>query len=523
MAPCAGEGLPARGTRRFGGVRLEAGVERIGGAGSNEPPTSDLRHPTSISAGPAGGSWGEGPDMPLTAVVLAAGQGTRMKSAWPKVLHTVAGRPMIEYVLDAARGAGADRIVVVTGFGAPHLEALLAGRVETVRQEEQLGTGHALLQSEALLADYTGDLLVLCGDTPLVTGGLLARLVATHRANRAAATVLTAEMADPTGYGRVIRDAGGDVVRIVEQKDARGAELAVREVNSGMYCFDARRLFGVLHALTADNAQGEYYLPDCIRLLAEAGARVAATAADGEEVAGINTRVQLARVEAVMRRRVVERLMEEGVTVCDPSSTFVDAGVQAGPDTVIYPFTFLEGRTRLGAGCRIGPGARLVDARLGDGVEVQYAVVMDSTLAGGVRVGPFAYIRPGCTIGEGVKVGDFVELKKSEIGAGSKVPHLSYIGDATLGENVNIGAGTITCNYDGRRKWPTRIGSRAFIGSNTNLVAPVRVGEDAVTGAGSTITRDVPDGALGVARSRQNNLPGWSAGRGRHDPPKSES
>ena len=429
---------------------------------------------------------------------------------------------MIEYVLEAAQGAGADRIVVVTGFGASRLEAFLAGRVETVRQEEQLGTGHAVLQTQPLLGGYDGDLLVLCGDTPLVTGELLTRLVAAHRAAAAGATVLTAEMPDPTGYGRIIRDARGTVARIVEQKDARGPELMVREVNSGVYCFDTRHLFAALAALTTDNAQGEYYLTDCIRILAEAGVAVAAVAADSEEVAGINTRGQLARVEAVMRRRVVERLMDEGVTVCDPSSTFVDAQVEVGPDTVIYPFTFLEGETRVGRECRIGPGARIVDARLGDKVEVQYAVVTDSTLADGVRVGPFAYIRPGCNLGKGVKVGDFVEVKKAQIGAGSKVPHLSYIGDATLGENVNIGAGTITCNYDGRRKWPTWIGSRAFIGSNTNLVAPVRVGEDAVTGAGSTITKDVPDGALGVARARQNNLPGWSAGRNRQDSPGSD-
>ncbi|HUW66349.1 MAG TPA: bifunctional UDP-N-acetylglucosamine diphosphorylase/glucosamine-1-phosphate N-acetyltransferase GlmU [Spirochaetia bacterium] len=450
--------------------------------------------------------------MPLAAVILAAGQGTRMKSAWPKVLHRVAGRPMIEYVLEAVRGAGVDRVVVVVGHEAGQVEAWLANRVETVRQTEQLGTGHALLQTGPCLSDFDGDLLVLCGDTPLVSAGDLASLVQTHREAGAAGTVLTAQLAQPEGYGRIIRDAAGAVSRIVEQKDAGREELDVREVNSGIYCFNARGLFAALRSLTPDNAQGEYYLTDCIRYFQETGLTVAAKQAlDGTRILGINSRVQLAQVEAIMRRGIVERLMLQGVTVVDPSSTFVDAGVKVGPDSVIYPFTFLEGQTVAGERCRIGPGARLVDARLGDGVEVQYSVVTGSSLAGGVTVGPFAYIRPDCTIGQGVKVGDFVELKKTVIGAGSKVPHLSYIGDATLGENVNIGAGTITCNYDGRQKWPTWIGSRAFIGSNTNLVAPVRVGEEAVTGAGSTITRDVPGGALGVARARQSNLPGWSA------------
>ena len=450
--------------------------------------------------------------MPLAAVVLAAGQGTRMKSALPKVLHPVAGRPMIEYVLDAVHGAGVNRVIVVVGYEAALVEARLSDRAETVRQVEQLGTGHAVLQAGPLLADFDGDLLVLCGDTPLVTGGDLAALVRVHRGAKAAVTVLTAELAEPEGYGRIIRDAGGSVSRIVEQKDATAEQSAVREVNSGIYCFDARRVFGALGELSPDNAQGEYYLTDCLRRFAAAGEKVAALkVADATRILGINTRVRLAGVEAVMRRQTLERLMLEGVTVLDPSSTFVDAGVEVGKDSVIYPFTFLEGQTVVGERCRIGPGARLADARLADGVEVQYAVVKGSALASGVTVGPFAYIRPDCAIGEGVKVGDFVELKKTVIGPGSKVPHLSYIGDATLGENVNIGAGTITCNYDGRRKWPTWIGSRAFIGSNTNLVAPVRVGEEAVTGAGSTITRDVPDGALGVARARQSNLPGWSA------------
>ncbi|MDA8335657.1 MAG: bifunctional UDP-N-acetylglucosamine diphosphorylase/glucosamine-1-phosphate N-acetyltransferase GlmU [Peptococcaceae bacterium] len=449
--------------------------------------------------------------MPLAAVILAAGQGTRMKSALPKVLHPVAGRPMIEYVLDAVRGAGADRVIVVVGYEAGAVEALLTDRVEAVRQPEQLGTGHAVLQAGPLLTGYDGDILVLCGDTPLVTAEDLLTLVRAHRGAKVAATVLTAELSKPEGYGRIIRDAGGGVTGIVEQKDAGPAELAVREVNSGIYCFAAGALFDALAELTPDNAQGEYYLTDCVRRLKEAGQGVFAVRIPvATRISGINTRVQLARVEALMRREIVERLMLSGVTVPDPSSIFIDAGVRVGRDSVVYPFTFLEGQTVVGERCRIGPGARLVDATLADGVEVQYAVVKGSSLASGVTVGPFAYIRPDCAIGEGVKVGDFVELKKSVIGPGSKVPHLSYIGDATLGENVNIGAGTITCNYDGRRKWPTRIGSRSFIGSNTNLVAPVNIGEEAVTGAGSTITRDVPDGALGVARARQENLPGWS-------------
>lgn len=450
--------------------------------------------------------------MYLTAVILAAGKGTRMKSRRPKVLHEIAGRPMLHYVLDAAKGAGADRCLVVAGHGFD--EVRRAVETEVLRQEPQAGTAHALLQAEAALEGYRGELLVLCGDTPLLTGETLGALAAHHRRSGAAATVLTARLDDPTGYGRVIRDAAGNVCRIVEQKDATPYELAVNEVNTGIYCFAAPLVFDYLRRVTPDNAQGEYYLTDVVRLMAADGLRVASyTAPVADEILGINDRVQLARAGEILRRRILEKLMREGVTVIDPASTFVGAAVEIGRDTVIYPFTVIEGMTRIGEDCVVGPGARLADAVLGNGVAVQYAVVVGSSLGDGCTVGPFAYVRPGCEIGPRVKIGDFVEVKKSRVGQESKIPHLTYVGDAEIGAGVNVGAGTITCNYDGVKKHRTVIGDGAFIGSNANLVAPVVIGPGAYIGAGSTITKDVPAGALGIARSRQLNIPDWVARR----------
>ena len=378
-------------------------------------------------------------------------------------------------------------------------------------QAEQLGTAHALLQAGPHLKDFRGQLLVLCGDTPLIEADTLSLLVQNHRSSGAAATVLTTEMEDPSGYGRVIRNDRGGVCKIVEHKDATPEEKKIREVNTGIYCFEVDGLFDALGRIAPVNTQGEYYLTDVIEMYAGGGRTVnAVLSKDSVEFTGINDRVQLAEVEQVMRRRVLRNLMESGVTVVDPASTFVDRGVVVGRDTIIYPFTLLEGRTVIGEDCVIGPGSHLVNTTVGSGVTIQNSIVLGSLIGDDCAIGPFSYLRPETRLEKGVKVGDFVEIKKSLIGKGSKVPHLSYVGDATLGANINIGAGTITCNYDGYKKWPTRIGDGAFIGSNTNLVAPVEIGAGAVTGAGSTITRDVPAGALAVERASQKVVPDWA-------------
>ncbi|MGB9803955.1 bifunctional UDP-N-acetylglucosamine diphosphorylase/glucosamine-1-phosphate N-acetyltransferase GlmU [Desulfofundulus sp.] len=457
--------------------------------------------------------------MSLAAVILAAGKGTRMKSDLPKVMHKVCGRPMIEYVLDAVRGAGAKEIVVVAGFGGDLVARTVQDRAKVVFQHQQLGTAHALLQAAPLLASFPGTILVVCGDTPLVSAGTLARLVAAHTSAGARATVLTAYLENPTGYGRVIRDGEGRVRKIVEQRDAEPGELAVKEINTGIYCFSAPGLFEALSAIKRENAQGEYYLTDIIGHYVDQGQPVAALVVeDAREVEGINDRRQLARVESYLRRQVVEELMLSGVTIMDPASTFIDRDVKIGRDTVIYPFTIIEGDTMIGERCAIGPGSRLVNVRAGNGVVVEHSVIQESKIGDNCIIGPFAYIRPGCVLAPDVKIGDFVELKKTVVGRGSKIPHLSYVGDATVGSRVNIGAGTITCNYDGENKWPTIIGDGAFIGSNTNLVAPVEVGERAFIGAGSTITRNVPPGALGIERGRQRIIEDWHRKKSKKEP-----
>lgn len=452
--------------------------------------------------------------MDLAAVILAAGKGTRMKSALPKVLHQVCGRPMLDHVINAVTKAGATKTVVIAGFGAQQVTDFVGGRATVVLQEEQLGTAHALLQAEDELTNFPGDLLVVCGDTPLLRYQTLADLAHYHRETGAAATLLTAEMENPTGYGRVIRAQGGSVDRIVEQKDATPEELKVKEINTGVYCFKVAGLFAALKEITPANAQGEYYLTDIIQILNRKNLTVqAVTLTDAREVQGINDRKQLSEAEKVLRQRVTEELMAQGVTILDPANTYIDEGVKIGQDSIILPFTFLQGETEIGSQCTIGPGCKIKNSTIGNGTEIQYSVVLDSTIGNHTSVGPYAYVRPGTVVGDQVKIGDFVEIKKSVIGNGSKIPHLSYVGDATIGKKVNVGAGTITCNYDGKNKYQTTLEDGAFIGSNTNLVAPVKVGEGAVIAAGSTITKDVPAGALGVARERQTNLADWARKR----------
>ena len=453
---------------------------------------------------------------PLHLVVLAAGKGTRMKSRVPKVLHPVAGRPMIEYVLDAAQSLAHQSLTIVVGHEADMVRSRLAARpgVRFALQEPQLGSGHALLQTESLLAGLSGTVLLLSGDVPLLRAATLKRLLATHDETRAAATVLTARVDSPDGYGRIIRERGR-LARIVEHRDASDEEREIDEINSGIYAFDLAPLFASLGAIGSANAQGEYYLPDLIGIYARRGLRVEAVeTGDIREVQGINSRSEQAQASAVVRRERCEALMAAGVTIVDPATTYVDAGVTVGSDTTLYPNVYLEGQTSVGQGCEIHAGSRIVDSVIGDRVVVNnYCVITSSRIDAGAIVGPFARLRPESHVCNDAHVGNFVELKKTTLGPGSKANHLTYLGDATIGTKVNVGAGTITCNYDGQKKYPTVIEDGAFIGSDTQLIAPVTVGKDAYVAAGSSITDDVPEGALGIARGKQVNKEGWTAQR----------
>ncbi len=446
----------------------------------------------------------------LTAVILAAGEAKRMRSTRPKVLHQLCGRPLIEYPVNAARGLGA-RLIVVVGRGADDVRAAVGASATFVEQKERLGTGHAVLQARVASGEAEGAVLVLPGDVPLLSEGTLRRLVEHHRATGAAATLLTAEVSDPTGYGRVVR-AGGRPVGIVEHRDASEGQHAIREIGTSVYCFDAHRLWPALVRVTPDNEQGEYYLTDVIGLLSREGQRVEAVmTADPSECLGVNDRRQLAVLGAIMRGRILDRLMAEGVTVMDPASTYVDDTVRVGADTVLYPGVILEGRTAIGAECVVGAGCHVVDTRIGDRVMLKpYCVLAASTVEQEAQLGPFCHLRPQSHVGPGAKIGNFVELKKSRIGPGAKVPHLAYVGDAVLGARVNFGAGAITCNYDGVRKHETVVQDDAFIGTNSSLVAPLTVGEGAYVGAGSVITKSVPPGALALARGRQEIREGWA-------------
>ncbi|MGH7307038.1 MAG: bifunctional UDP-N-acetylglucosamine diphosphorylase/glucosamine-1-phosphate N-acetyltransferase GlmU [Candidatus Rokuibacteriota bacterium] len=445
----------------------------------------------------------------VTAVILAAGEGKRMRSRQPKVLHPLCGRPLIAYPLRTAR-ALADRIVLVVGPNADDVVALAGPEVRSVVQRERLGSGHAVQQAQAECGD--GTILVLPGDMPLLSVETIGRLLDHHRKSRAAATVLTAVVGAPQGYGRVVRK-GGRVKGIVEDRDATAAEKKIPEINTSVYCFAAARLWPALGKVRADNDQGEYYLTDVIGILARAGARVeAVVTGDPGEAAGVNDRKQLAAAATVQRRRTLDRLMEAGVTILDPASTYIEDTVTIGPDTTVYPQVVIEGQSTIGGECVIGVGCHVSSSRIAERVTLlPYCVVRESAIEEAATLGPFCHLRPLSHVGPKAKIGNFVELKKSTIGRGSKVPHLSYVGDATVGEGVNVGAGTITCNYDGVAKHETKIGDRAFIGTNSSLVAPVTVGEGAYIGAGSTITKDVPPGALAVGRAQQIVKDGWAA------------
>jgi bifunctional UDP-N-acetylglucosamine pyrophosphorylase/glucosamine-1-phosphate N-acetyltransferase len=453
-------------------------------------------------------------------VILAAGKGTRMKSALPKVLHGLAGRPLIDHVLRAARPLGAASTVLVVGHGADEVKAALADQkgLEFVLQAPQLGTGHALLQAEPVLRDRAGTVLLLYADVPLLQSSTLARLVETHRAARAAATVMTARLPDPYGYGRIVRDEAGRLERIVEQRDASAEEVEIDEINSGIYAFELGppgSLFDTLHTLAADNSQGEYYLTDVIAAYYRDKRTIETLRLDdADELRGVNSRVDLADLARVIRERKNHEVMLAGATLEDPSSTLIDADVTIGADTIIGPSVRLEGRTVIGQECRIRAGSRVTNSTIGDNVTVlDYCVIVDSTVQAGAHVGPFSHLRPGSNVGEAGQVGNFVELKKTSLGPGSKANHLAYLGDATIGSNVNIGAGTITCNFDGEKKHPTTIDDGAFIGSDSQLIAPVRVGKGAYVAAGSSITSDVPEGSLAISRGRQEIKAGWAEKR----------
>ena len=451
----------------------------------------------------------------LHVVILAAGKGTRMKSQAPKVLHPIAGLALIERVVRTANALSPASTTLVIGHGADQVKALLEHRnLQFVEQKEQLGTGHALLQAAPVLRGKAGTAVLLSGDVPLLTPATLRALVSTHVELAAACTVVTANMERPFGYGRIVRSSGR-ITKIVEERDASPAQKKITEINSGIYAFDLAPLFDALESIGRSNAQGEYYLPDLVGIFRKQKRPVATwTVERAEEIRGINSRSELAEVSSMVRQQKNEELMAAGVTLVDPATTYVDADVVVGADTVLHPFVTLEGSTKVGSACEIHSGARIVNSTIGDRVTVRnHTVITDTVVEQGAVLGPFAHLRPGSTVGEGAHVGNFVELKKASLGKGAKANHLAYIGDARVGARTNVGAGTITCNYDGRKKHVTVIGQDAFIGSNSTLVAPVTIGDGAYIAAGSTITDEVAAGALGIARSRQENKEGWVARR----------
>ncbi|MBF4502294.1 bifunctional UDP-N-acetylglucosamine diphosphorylase/glucosamine-1-phosphate N-acetyltransferase GlmU [Savagea sp. SN6] len=449
--------------------------------------------------------------MPNTyAVILAAGQGTRMKSKLYKVLHPVCGKPMVEHVVDHVTSIGVSKVVSIVGFGAEKVEQTLGAKSEYVLQEEQLGTAHAVMQAEKALGGLEGTTLVICGDTPLIRPETMQALVDQHEREGAKATILTAIAENPTGYGRIVRGEDGLVLRNVEHKDANEEELMIQEINTGTYCFDNRALFEALKQVGNDNAQGEYYLPDVIRILKEQGEIVSAyVTPDFTETLGVNDRVALAEAERLMRQRIAEKHMRNGVTILSPEQTIISSEAVIGQDTVLYPGTIIEGSTVIGMESQIGPNTHIVDSIIGETSTVHSSVILQSVIGKGTAVGPFAHIRPESEVGDEVKIGNFVEVKKSTIGNQSKLSHLSYIGDASIGSNVNVGCGSITVNYDGKNKYKTTIGDHVFIGCNSNLVAPVEIEDGAFIAAGTTVTKNVPKRSLAIGRARQENKEGY--------------
>lgn len=449
----------------------------------------------------------------IAVIILAAGKGTRMKSEKAKVLHEVGGKPMLSYVLDRAGEIGSKKTVVVIGHQADKVrEAFLDKDIFFVEQKEQLGTGHAVMQAEKALSRFKGDILILSGDVPLITSAILRGLMDAHKKREAILTVLTAEPEDPYGYGRIIKDSKGKINKIVEEKDATAKERKVKEVNTGIYCVDSAFLLKALKKIEPKNVQKEYYLTDIVGIAVKEKKAVAANkASDFKEVMGINSRIELAEAECIIRIKTLENLMTNGVTIIAPSSTYISPSVNIGTDSIVYPGAMISGNTVIGKGCSIGPGAIISNTKIGNGVKVKaYCVMEESEIKDEAIIGPLAHLRPQTVIEKGAHIGNFVEIKKSTIGEGSKANHLTYIGDATIGKGVNIGAGTITCNYDGFKKYQTIIEDNVFIGSDTQLIAPVKVGKGSLIGAGTTVTEDVPADSMVLSRVKQDTKKGWA-------------
>lgn len=449
--------------------------------------------------------------MQINSVILAAGHGKRMNSKQYKLLHTVCGKPMVGHVLDLLNKIETTLTVAVVGNGAEEIKAYLGDKVAYAYQQQQLGTGHAVLQAKPMLEDKEGVTIIICGDTPLVKESTLQEMIRLHQESGAGATILTAEMDNPNGYGRIIRDEQGLVTAIVEQKDCSKEQALIKEINAGTYLVDNQKLFAALERVTNNNAQQEYYLTDIIGILKADGEIIEGYCTpDKAEAAGINDRLNLAEAEKLMRERILRHHMLAGVTILDPANTYIDTDVVIGEDTTLLPGCMLKGSTAIGEGCLIGPHTEITDSTLGNEVEVKQSVLLEAEVGHRTHIGPFAYLRPGAKLGEEVKVGDFVEIKNASLGDKTKVSHLSYVGDAVIGKDVNIGCGAITVNYDGFRKHRTEVEDHAFIGSNVNLVAPIKVGKGAFVVAGSTITSSVEEGDVAIARERQVNKRGYA-------------
>ena len=451
--------------------------------------------------------------MNFKAIILAAGKGTRMKSKYPKVIHKVCGKEMVNHVIDVSKKSGVKDIVAILGHGCDVVKEKLPTDTMIAMQTEQLGTGHAVKMAKDYIKDED-TIVVLCGDTPLIKEETLKRLFDYHLENGYHTTVLTTEVDNPTGYGRIIRDENQDLLKIVEQKDANEEEKLVKEINSGIYCFNGKSLRESLDLLDNNNAQGEYYLTDTIQIMRNKGLKVGAyNGSTIEELMGVNSRVELSRAEDIMRKRINETHMVNGVTIIDTNSTYIEADVQIGNDTIVYPGAMLRGNTIIGSNCIIGMNSNITNSKIGDYTEIENSTIIDSIVGENTNIGPYAYLRPNSNIGNNVKIGDFVEVKNATIEDNSKASHLSYIGDAHVGKDVNIGCGVVFVNYDGKNKYKSVVKDGAFIGSNSNLVAPVTVEEKGFIATGSTITENVPQGALAIARERQVVKEGWVAKR----------
>lgn len=447
--------------------------------------------------------------MNFKAIILAAGKGTRMKSKYPKVIHKVCGKEMVNHIIDVSKNSGVKDIVVILGHESDAVKEKLPNDSMIAMQTEQLGTGHAVMMAKEYI-NNEDTIVVLCGDTPLIKEETLKRLFDYHVANEYHATVLTTSVENPTGYGRIIRDENQDLLKIVEQKDATEEEKLAKEINSGIYCFNGKSLRESLDLLDNNNAQGEYYLTDTIKIMRDKGKKVGAYEGSTiEELMGVNSRVELSKAEQIMKLRINEYHMVNGVTIIDTNSTYIESDVEIGNDTIIYPGVMLKGTTKIGSNCVIGMNSNITNSNIGDYTEIQNSTIVDSTVGENTTVGPYAYLRPKSNIGNNVKIGDFVEVKNATIEDNSKASHLSYIGDAHVGKNVNIGCGVVFVNYDGKNKFKSVVKDGAFIGSNSNLVAPVTVEEKGYIATGSTITDNIPEGALAIARSRQVVKEGW--------------